>query len=206
MLLTGHQQQLTNAGAIRHPAADSTADVTGGAHHSHLGLRQIDAKPGRVLLHLTADHPGRVGVAGGEALPLQQGGADLLELRQVEVLKNDGGEPAQGRDVDPALLGQLHGVLHLARRRFETAEHLRHKTRIDIGALDGLTGVAGHLKGFHQLRRSTAPEIELTIGKVLESQVTSRDAGITKTAGVTDQTKHSLTALTDRRPEPGRCH
>ena len=79
----------------------------------------------------------------------------------------------------------------LASSRFEAAQHLRHEAGIDVGALDGLTGGAGDLKGLHQLGWCAAPKIEFALSQILKAKIPCRIAGITEAAGVTDQTKHS---------------
>ena len=132
-----------------------------------------------------------MGVSGGEPLPLQGGVADLLELREVVILENDRGESAQGGDVDAVLLRQLHGVLNLAGRRLEATEHLRHEAGVDVGPLDGGTGLAGDLKGLEQLWRGRTPGEKVRLGHLLKPQIAGLFLGLRKAAGVTDQTKHS---------------
>ena len=87
--------RLRPAGALAEPAADGAANVTGGAHHGHGGLLEIDPEPRGFGFHLLTDDPGGVGVARGEALPLEGCAADLLFLEQVEVFENDRGEDIQ---------------------------------------------------------------------------------------------------------------
>ena len=88
---SGHQQQFPHPLALQ-PAAHRAADIAAGSHHRDLGVGQIDTKPRRVVHNLLSDHPGGVGVARGEPLPLQLGVSNLLLLEQVEVLENDRGE------------------------------------------------------------------------------------------------------------------
>ena len=71
------------------PATDGAADVSGGAHHSHLGPAQIYAQGGGIDLHLATDHPGGMGVTGGEPLPVEGGGPHLLLLEQLEIFEDD---------------------------------------------------------------------------------------------------------------------
>ena len=167
LLLPSDQEQFTHACFLAEPAADRAADVTGGADHGDFGLAQVDAQQRGIGLDLLADHPGRVGVACCETLPLEGGVADLLELREVVVLENDRGETAQGCDVDPVLLRQFHGVLNLAGRGLEAAQHLRHEAGVDVGPLDGGPGFAGDLEGLQQLRWSRAPGEEVRFGHLL---------------------------------------
>ena len=87
--LARHQEELAHAGALAQPTADATADVTGGAHHRHLGGGEVDAKEWSVDFHLAADHPGGVRIPGGEPLPFQGGGSYLLKLREIEVFEDD---------------------------------------------------------------------------------------------------------------------
>ena len=111
-----------------------------------------------------------MGVAGCETLPLQRCAAHRLVLQQVEVLKNDRGETTEGGDVDSLLLCELHGIEHLPPSCFEPTQHLRNEAGIDVGTLDRGSCGAGDLHVFHELWRSTAPHIEISIRNVIETQ------------------------------------
>ena len=170
LLLTRHQQELTNSGACLQPTADGGADITSGTNDGHLGFAEIDPETWSVVLHLTADHPGRVGVSGGEPLPIQGGAPHRLVLEQVEILENDRGEATQGSDVDALLLSEFHGVEHLAPGRLETAQHLGNKAGVDVGTLDGRAHGTGDFHVLNELRRCAAPNIQITVGDVIEPE------------------------------------
>ena len=127
-----------------------------------------------------------MGIARGETLPIQGGGANLLLLEQVEIFKNDRSEPTQGRDVDAGFLGQLHGIEHLAPGRFETAQHLRNKAGIDVGPLNRLPRGACERDALDKHGRGTAPHVEVAFGVLRKAQGKGLAAGLLKTGGVTD--------------------
>ena len=126
-------------------------------------------------------------------------------LQQVEILENDRREATQSRDVDALFLGELHGVEHLAPSRFETAEHFRDETGIDVRTLNRGASRAGDLNVLHKLRRRTAPHVQITICDVIEPEFGRLTASGLKTRGMSDQTKHVVTK-TFRRGVPDRSH
>ena len=91
-------------------------------------------------------------------------------LEQVEILENDRGEATQGSDVDALLLGEFHGVEHLAPGRLEAAQHLGNEAGVDVGTLDGRAHGTGDFHVLNELRRCTAPNIQITVGDVIEPE------------------------------------
>ena len=70
----------------------------------------------------------------------------------------------------PFFLREFHRVQHFATGRFEPSQHLGHKAGIDVSALDRWSRRAGDLEMLHQLRWSTAPDIEITVCDVVKPQ------------------------------------
>ena len=205
LLLSGNKEEFTDTGAGRKPATDGTADITGGSDHSHFGRREVDPDTWSIVFNLPGNHPCGVGVAGGEALPIKSCAAHRAVLQQVEILENDRREAAQSRDVDALFLGELHGVEHLAPSRFETAEHFRDETGIDVRTLNRCSSRTGDLNVFHQLRRRTAPDVQIAFSDVIEPEFGRLASSRLKTRGMSDQTKHVVTK-TFRRGVPDRSH
>ncbi len=170
-MLPGHEQQLSNGGASRKPTANGTTDITCGTNDSDSSLAQIDSQRGGINFDLTTDHPCCVGIASRKTRPVERCASHRLVLKQVEIFKDDRREAPKGCDVDPFFLSQFHGIQHLAPGCLEPAEHLRHKTGIDISTFNGLADRTRDFNMLDELGWCTAPHIKITFGNVIESEI-----------------------------------
>ena len=111
-----------------------------------------------------------MGVPGCEPLPFECCAANGLVLEKIEILENNRCKATQSGDVDSLFLSELHGIQHLAACRFEASQHFGNEARIDVGPLDCWPGRAGDLHVLNKLRRSAAPDIEITVCDVVKAE------------------------------------
>ena len=76
---------------------------------------------GGSLFYLAAEDVSRMSIASGEPLKLQLEIANLLNLLQVESLKNDRRKATQSCDINPMLLSVCHRINNLAGGCFNPA-------------------------------------------------------------------------------------
>ena len=115
-----------------------------------------------------------------------------LMLQKVEIFENNRGKPPSAVMLMPFFWASSMAFSTLRLAVLKAAQHFWHKAGIDVGPFDRFACQARDFHMLDQLRRSTAPNIQITLCNVIETQLQSLTPSSFKTGGMSDQTKHVL--------------